>query len=203
MASSPSQKAYRRMAVKWHPDKFPHDHEVAQKRFIKISQAYTTLSNPEKRILYDQLGEAAFDNQESTPPQTHQMFNVFMNHPFLNNIFAGIPLSMAFASHQDGANGGAASQINLPNDFCGEDIFRARMQQKDPPLMQDLVIPLSDFYYGADKQLKITRKDKTNPNNVQELFNTVVVKFDLVFLKIPKSRLKTWAIFIQVENLRT
>lgn len=49
------KKAYRKLAVKWHPDKNP-DNEEATKNFQKISEAYATLSDTKKRKLYDQYG---------------------------------------------------------------------------------------------------------------------------------------------------
>mmetsp|Transcript_22149 Transcript_22149/g.45870 ORF Transcript_22149/g.45870 Transcript_22149/m.45870 type:complete len:395 (-) Transcript_22149:773-1957(-) len=55
------KKAYRRLAVKWHPDKNP-DNEEATKNFQKISEAYATLSDPKKRKLYD-LGGMQAANQ--------------------------------------------------------------------------------------------------------------------------------------------
>src|SRR5436305_899225 len=54
------KKAYRKMAVKYHPDKNPGDKQ-AEENFKEIGEAYEALADPQKRAAYDQYGHAAFD----------------------------------------------------------------------------------------------------------------------------------------------
>lgn len=54
------KKAYRRLAIKYHPDKNPDDKE-AEARFKELSEAYAVLSDGQKRATYDQFGHAGMD----------------------------------------------------------------------------------------------------------------------------------------------
>ena len=50
------KKAYRKLAMKWHPDKNPDNVEEAAKIFQEIGEAYDVLCDTEKRAIYDQYG---------------------------------------------------------------------------------------------------------------------------------------------------
>ena len=54
------KKAYRKMAIKYHPDKNP-DNKEAEEKFKKAAEAYEILSNADKKARYDQFGHAAFE----------------------------------------------------------------------------------------------------------------------------------------------
>eukprot|EP00930_Biecheleria_cincta_P087939 TRINITY_DN77178_c0_g1_i1.p1 TRINITY_DN77178_c0_g1~~TRINITY_DN77178_c0_g1_i1.p1 ORF type:complete len:330 (-),score=60.37 TRINITY_DN77178_c0_g1_i1:7-996(-) len=54
-------KAYRQLALKYHPDKNPDDREAAEAQFKKVSEAYDVLHDPEKRQIYDQHGKRGLE----------------------------------------------------------------------------------------------------------------------------------------------
>ena len=61
-SESEIKKAYRKMAIKYHPDKNPNNKE-AEAKFKEAAEAYDVLSNPEKKQRYDQFGHAGMGNR--------------------------------------------------------------------------------------------------------------------------------------------
>ncbi len=62
------KKSYRKMAMKYHPDRNKDKPEAAEKQFKQIKEAYEILSDPQKRSAYDQFGHAGVDNSRGGGP---------------------------------------------------------------------------------------------------------------------------------------
>ena len=77
------KKAYRKLAIKWHPDKNINNKDEANKKFKSISKAYEILSDKEKREIYDKYGEEAV-NQMGESGMGHDPFDIF------NSFFGGM-----------------------------------------------------------------------------------------------------------------
>jgi molecular chaperone DnaJ len=130
------KKAYRKLAIKYHPDKNPGD-KAAEEKFKEISQAYEVLSNPDERSRYDQFGHDAYTNAgHSGGFDSHRAQDIFSQ--FFGGGFGGGGFSF-----EDLFGGGRQSNPNAP--VPGDD------------LRYDMEIDFEDAMYGAEKQVTIPR----------------------------------------------
>lgn len=122
------KKAYRRLALKYHPDRNPGD-TAAEDKFKEINEAYACLSDPQKRANYDQFGTAE-----------------------------GAGAGFGFGGFGDfGSNFGDIFEDvfgNIFGDFSGR---RRTRPTKGQDLRYDLEINLKEAVFGIDKQIKIPR----------------------------------------------
>ena len=82
------KKSYRKLALKWHPDKNPNDVELATQKFNEISEAFEVLSDTQKRNQYDLFGNI---NSSSGPKQNPQdIYNNFFNDINQDTFFENI-----------------------------------------------------------------------------------------------------------------
>lgn len=145
------KKAYRKLAVKYHPDKNPGD-KAAEERFKEVTEAYAVLSDPDKRRQYDQFGEAGF----------HQRFSqedIFRNVD-INDIFRefGIGGDDLF-SHLFGGRGGA---------FRSGGFHGGRSRPiKGQDLLLRLVIPFRQAVLGGERQIDLSRHGHGEPIKVR------------------------------------
>ncbi len=126
------KKAYRKMAMKYHPD-HAKDDKGAEEKFKKISEAYAVLSDPEKRKQYDTYGSADFQ-------QRFTQEDIFRNFDF-GDIFK----EFGFTGSRFGTGDGGFSYSFGGGSPFGSSFGRGRHQQQAAVKGNDLVyeIPLN------------------------------------------------------------
>ena len=131
------KKAYRKLAVKFHPDKNPGDH-TAEDKFKELGEAYEALSDPDKRAAYDRYGHAAFAGGMSGGGGGGGGFHDPMDM-----------FSQVFGS----AFGGGFEEF-----FGGGGRKQQRSgKQRGSDLRYDLEITLEEASTGVEKELEIER----------------------------------------------
>jgi molecular chaperone DnaJ len=133
------KRAYRKLAVKYHPDKNPGDH-TAEEKFKEIGEAYEALSDPSKRAAYDRYGHAAFQGGGmGGGGGFHDPFDLF------REVF-------------NGGGGGIFEQF-----FGGGGGADSSGRQRGSDLRYDLQITLEEAARGCEKEIEIRKLDPCEP----------------------------------------
>ena len=124
------KSAYRKLALKYHPDQNPGDAE-AEARFKEIGEAYAILSDDEKRAAYDRFGHAAFENggmgSGAGPFGGMDSGDIFEN--IFNQVFGG-----GFASARRGQAGPArGADLRYDMEITLEEAFRGKTAKISVP----------------------------------------------------------------------
>ncbi|NNE92039.1 MAG: molecular chaperone DnaJ [Verrucomicrobiales bacterium] len=142
--SSAIKKAYRKLAVQFHPDKNPDDAE-AEEKFKELGEAYEVLMDDQKRAAYDRYGHAAF-SQGTGPAASGGGFGA---DPF--DIFREV-----FGGRGGGGSGGSIFE-EIFGGRGGGGGGRRSPQQRGSDLRYDLQISLEEAAEGTEKELELEK----------------------------------------------
>ncbi|MBP8981215.1 MAG: DnaJ domain-containing protein [Syntrophobacterales bacterium] len=162
------KKAYRKLALKWHPDKNPQNKAQAEEKFKKISEAYAVLSDEEKRKQYDMYGSADQFRQK------YSQEDIFRNFD-LNDLLRGFGFDFGggggrtrtFSSAGGRRRPTAASGFDPFADLFGGASSYGHMPQQGQDLQYNLSITLEESITGAEKKLSLQREDRVDEINVR------------------------------------
>lgn len=189
------KKAYRKFAMKWHPDKNPNNKKEAEAKFKQISEAYDVLSDHRKRTVYDQYGLVGLEGSRP-PPCSRGGSTECRSH----TRSADAVFSEFFGGADPFCSRGHASPFNSPgnaNPFgsmkgpFGDNIFAAfgrgrgsncgdvaKRPKKEPQIENSLLCSLEELYKGATKKMKIQREviDSTGRSTPVEEILSIDIK---------------------------
>jgi molecular chaperone DnaJ len=127
------KRSYRKLAVKYHPDKNPDDPH-AEEKFKELGEAYDVLSDGEKRAAYDRFGHAAFAQGGGRTGGFHDPFDIF------REVF--------------GSGGGIFETF-----FGGGGGPQADGSQRGSDLRYDMQITLEEAAFGVEKEIEVRKLD--------------------------------------------
>jgi len=133
------KKAYRNLAMKYHPDRNPGDAQAVE-RMKEINEAYAVLSDAQKRRLYDTYGHAGLEG--------YTQADIFRDVDF-SSLFREFGLRDLFGFGD-----------SLFDSFFGRRTTTRRGPRKGADLRYDLTVTLEDVAFGAEKVIELSRVEQ-------------------------------------------
>jgi len=165
------KKAYRKLAIQWHPDKNPDNQQEAGEKFKEAAEAYSVLSDPQKRSQYDRFGHAA-----------------------VSSAGAGGFDPAAFSEFSD-----ILGDFFGLGDLFGGGSRRRGRSNRGADIRHDTTLTLEEAAFGLKKRIKITRtescpacqgsgsKNGTAPANCRSCGGAGQVRYQQGFLTIART----------------
>ncbi|MBR2298576.1 MAG: molecular chaperone DnaJ [Bacteroidales bacterium] len=141
------KKAYRKLALKYHPDRNPGDAE-AEEKFKEAAEAYDVLSNPEKKQRYDQFGHAGMGGAAGGG---------------FGGGFGGFSMDDIFSRFGDIFGGGFGGGFGDFGGFGGSS--RGRRVAKGSNIRIKIKLTLDEVVHGVEKKIKIDKQVKCHECN--------------------------------------
>jgi len=167
------RKAYRKLALKYHPDK--NKSASAAERFKEIAEAYEVLSDKKKRDVYDSYGEEGLKgnigggHSGGGGPGGQYFFHgdpgaTFAQFFGTNNPFSDFYMDEDMDADHDGFPGVGGMLFGRGNAFRSHSfnihggLNRGKEKVQDPPIEHDLYLSLDEIMRGCPKKMKISRR---------------------------------------------
>ena len=140
------KKAYRKLALQWHPDRHREDKAAAEAQFKRVSEAYEVLSDPDKRKKYDRFGRDYKQGQEFQPPGAGTGDGRRMSAEEFEELFGGRGFSDFF---------GSLFGDELRREARGRGRHR-RFRQRGADVQAELELPIGDAIRGGSRRFTLS-----------------------------------------------
>jgi molecular chaperone DnaJ len=136
------KKAYRSLALKFHPDRVPEaEKKASEEKFKEISEAYGVLSDPQKKQTYDQYGHQGIDQNYTS-----------------EDIFRGADFSSVFGGESD-LGDILGRMFGAQFDLSGGSGQRGGRRSRGHDIQYEVELTLEEAYHGIKKEIKFPRHE--------------------------------------------
>lgn len=173
------KKAYRTLALQYHPDKNKDD--GSEEKFKQINRAYTILSDPQKRATYDRRGDGGFNDDFDIDEEGFMGITV----EYLMRLFAqraagrrGGGRVFFFGSSRGGSFGCNSPYCDCDDYGSGssEESYSFEGKQSQEPMHVELPLTIYEVFTGCTKEVKFSRKERFPDGEIRSRVKKFEVK---------------------------